>query len=106
MDPTKGPEADGLFHTMSSAIHQPFIEIQLIDKKLGTSLFFARGMFTGISGSVSRGQVGTWSASFTGTVYQHYVSQAFKPYNSVAGAVSGLFRGLQNLASAGTGGIL
>jgi hypothetical protein len=105
MDPTKGPEADGLFHTMSSAIHQPFVEIQLIDKKLGTSLFFARGMFTGINGSVARGQLGTWNANFTGTVYQHYVAQSFKPYNSVAGSVSGLFKSLQNLGSSLTGGI-
>ena len=106
IDPTKGPEADGLFHTMESAIHQPFIEIQLIDKKLGTSILFARGMFNQVAGSVSRGQLGTWSASFTGNAYQHYVAQAFKPYNSVAGAVSGLVNGLTGLASDFSGGIL
>lgn len=106
IDPTRGPEADGLFHTMQSAVHQPFVEIQLIDKKLGTSIFFARGMFTSVNGNVAKGQIGTWSASFVGTAYQHYVAQAFKPYNSVAGAVSGLLNGLQGLGSSVSGGIL
>lgn len=106
MDPTKGPEADGLFHTMQAAIHQPQIEIQLIDKKLGTSIFFARGMFTSVTGNVAKGQLGTWSASFVGTAYQHYANQSFKPYDSVAGALSGLTKGLSNLASSFTGGIL
>lgn len=105
MDPTKGPEADGLFHTMQSAVHQPFVELQILDK-LGTSLFFSRGMFLSVSGSVARGQMSTFNANFTGVLYQHYVAQFFKPYDSLAGAATGLVNGLKNLASDFTGGII
>jgi hypothetical protein len=106
MDPTKGPEADLLFHIMQSAIHQPYAELQVLDK-LGTSMFFARGMFLGITGHVARGQVSTWGATFTGVAYQHYVNHfAFKPYNTIAGKTSALLGGLKGLASDLTGGIL
>jgi hypothetical protein len=105
MDPTKGPEVDNLFPIMSSAVHQPLIELQVLDK-LGTSLFFARGMFLSVSGNIARGQVSTISAQFTGIAYQHYVAQSFKPYESIAGGISGLANGLKNLASTATGGLL
>lgn len=105
MDPTKGPEVDNLLPIMSSAVHQPFVEMQVLDK-LGTSLFFARGMFLTVAGGISRGQISTYSATFTGVAYQHYVAQAFKPYNSIAGGLSGLANGLANLASDATGGLL
>ena len=105
MDPTQGPEAEGLFHIMQSAVHAPLIEIQVLDY-LGTSLFFARGMFVEVDGNVTHGSLSTFSARFVGVAYQHYVAQAFKPYNSVAGALSGLVGGLQSVASTVTGGIL
>ena len=105
MDPTKGPEADGLFAVMSAALHQPMVEMQVLDAS-GTSIFFARGMFVAVNGQIGRGQVGNWSCQFSGIAYQHYVAQSFKPYNSVAGTASGLIKGLKNLASGLTGGIL
>lgn len=105
IDPTAGMESLAIFHTMQSAIHQPFVEIQILDRSLGTSYFFARGMFVGISGSIGIGQVGQWTCQFQGTTYQHYVSQQFKPYNSVAGAVGSLVEGLQDIASDLTGGL-
>lgn len=104
-NPAEGPEALGMFHTMQSAVHQPMVEMQILDA-MGTSLFFARGMFTTVNGSVSRGQLSNFSASFVGIAYQHYVSQQFKPYNSIAGGLSGLVGGLKNLASTATGGLL
>lgn len=105
IDPTQGPEASGLFSIMQAAVHQPFVELQVLDA-LGTSLFFSRGMFTQVNGSVARGQISTLSASFIGTVYQHYASQQFKPYDSIAGGVQGLLGGLKNLVSQATGGLL
>lgn len=104
-DPTKGPESFGLFQTMQSAIHQPLIEMQVLDK-LGTCLFFARGMFVGVSGSVSQGQVSNLTAQFSGVAYQHYVGQKFKAYDSVGGALSNVAAGLKGLASKASGGML
>ena len=104
MDPTRGPEADGLFHTMQSALHQPYVEMQILDA-IGTSIFFARGMFTGLTGQVSKGALSTWGLNFQGVMYQHYVNQNFKPYNSVAGAATSFINGLKNLASTATGGL-
>lgn len=105
VDPTKGPEADHLLPIMSSAVHHPFVELQVLDK-LGTTLFFARGMFLSISGSVQRGSVSSHSATFTGVAYQHYVAQSFKPYDSIAGGLTGLANGLAGLASDVSGGLL
>lgn len=104
-DPTKGPESFGLFHTMKSAIHQPFVEMQVLDR-LGTCLFFARGMFTSISGSIEQGQLSNFVASFSGVAYQHYVAQNFQEYGGVSGAVSGVSSKIKNLASKYSGGIL
>lgn len=104
MDPTKGPEADGLFHIMQAAIHQPYVELQVLDS-LGTSLFFARGMFTGTSSSISRGALSTVSASFTGVAYQQNVNQSFEPYG-IAGKLNALLGGLSGLAGGLSGGIL
>jgi hypothetical protein len=105
MDPSKGPEVDNLLPIMSSAIHQPMVELQVLDK-LGTSLFFARGMFLSCSGNISKGAVSSISAQFVGVFYQHFVSQSFQPYGSIAGGLSGLANGLKNLASDATGGLL
>jgi len=105
LDPTKGPEVDGLFSIMSASVHQPLIELQVLDK-LGTSLFFARGMFLSVSGNIARGQTSTLSAQFTGMAYQHYVAQQFKAYSSLASGLSGLVNGLANIASSVTGGVL
>lgn len=103
VDPTGGPETDYLSHTMAASLHQPYVEMQVLDK-IGTSLFFARGMFTSISGGASRGAISTWNATFVGVAYQHYVAQNFEPYSD-AGKVSGLIGTFTSAASKLTGGI-
>jgi hypothetical protein len=106
MDPTKGPEHDGLFHIMSSAIHAPHVELQIIDRQMGTQVLSARGVFTGLTGQVSVGQVGNWGVEFVGIAFQHYVNQNFKPYGSAAGAAGALLDALTGAASDLTGGFL
>jgi hypothetical protein len=81
IDPIRGPESDSLFAIMQSAIHQPLVELQVLDA-LGTCLFFARGMFISVNGNIAIGQLGQMSAQFTGIAYQHYVSQEFQPYGT------------------------
>jgi hypothetical protein len=105
LDPTAGPEVDGLFATMQAAVHQPYVEMQVLDK-IGTSLFFARGMFTGVAGSVTRGAVSNLTANFVGVQYQHYVDQKMKPYNSIGGTATKVLNSLKKLGSTYTGGLL
>ena len=83
IDPSSSMEAIGLFHTMQSIVHGPFVDIQVLDIT-GTTLFFARGKFTGVSGSVSRGQITNISARFQGVMYQHNVYQGFTPYSTTS----------------------
>lgn len=104
VDPTGGPEAYGMFANMASAVHQPMVEMQVLDK-LGTSLFFARGVFNQVSGNVSRGTVSTFNAQFTGVAYQHYVAQSFKPY-AFTGLLSNGLNKIKKLAGTFTGGLL
>ncbi len=104
IDPTKGPESDYMFHTMQSAIHQPFVEMQVLDK-FGTSIFFAKGAFVSISGSVAKGQTSGWVAAFVGQAYQHYVVQSFKPYSTASKTAGLLNTALGNLSNL-TGGLL
>lgn len=80
VDPSKSLEGEGLFHTIQSMIHQPYVEMQALDAS-GHSIFFARGMFTGMNGNIARGQLSTWGANFQGVAYQHNVFQEFRPYN-------------------------
>lgn len=105
MDPTKGPEADGLFAVMAAALHQPLIEMQVLDAS-GTSIFFARGMFVAVNGNIGKGSVGGWSCQFLGIAYQQYSQQFFKPYSGVSQTASELVNGLKKLSSSVTGGLL
>lgn len=86
IDPTNSLEAQGLFHTVQSSIHQPYVEMHVIDA-FGTTLFFTRGMFTSMSGDLSSGQLGSLKANFIGVYYQNYVGQYFKPYSKVGGFI-------------------
>lgn len=79
IDPTKSLESQALFHTIQSMVHQPYVEMQVLDAA-GHSIFFARGMFTGMTGQVARGQLSNWGANFQGVAYQHNVFQEFQPY--------------------------
>ncbi len=105
MSPVEGPEANAMFAIMKAAVHQPMVEMQVLDG-FGTAIFFAKGMFVEVNGDVAVGRVSSWSAKFIGTQYQHYVSQNFRPYDSIAGAASNLVNGLRNLASDVSGGII
>lgn len=79
VDPAQSPESQGLWSNMASIIHQPLIELEVFDK-LGQKMFYARGMFTRISGSVSTGALANRSIDFVGTAYAHNVTQSFVPY--------------------------
>ena len=105
IDPTKGPEADLLFATMKAAVHQPLVEIQCLDSS-GTSVFFARGMFIAVSGSIGRGQLSNGSAEFLGVAFQHYCAQNFQPYSGVTSSADKISKNLKGLISNVSGGIL
>ena len=96
IDPTNSLEAQGLFHTVQSSIHQPYVEMQIIDS-FGTTIFFTRGMFTGMSGDISSGQLGNLRATFTGVYYQNYVAQYFLPYSKIGSAIDGAVKAVRNL---------
>jgi hypothetical protein len=104
IDPTKGLEADAMAHIMPAAVHQPFVEMQVLDK-IGTSIFFARGMFTSMTGNIARGTLSTFSANFMGVLFQSNSVQNFQPY-SVGAKISSALNNLVTQASNLTGGIL
>lgn len=79
VDPSESPESQGLWANMASIIHQPLIELEVFDK-LGQKMFYARGMFTRISGSITIGNLSNRSVDFVGTAYAHNVTQSFAPY--------------------------
>jgi hypothetical protein len=87
VDPRGSLESEGLFHTFQSFIHQPFVEMQVLDAT-GSSLFFARGSFCGMSGSIRTGQLSNFSVDFKGVAYQHNVFQSFRPYSLVGSALN------------------
>ena len=114
-NPTKGPEAEGLFPIMAAAVHQPMVELQVLygvkpttgsnTETVWLTLFFARGMFVGISSNATLGQIGQLSANFVGVAYQHYVAQNFTPYG-VAAIAEELLNQTQDAVSSATGGWL
>jgi hypothetical protein len=104
MDPRTSAEHQGLFHTIQSSMHQPYVEMEITDFT-GASLFFARGMFVNLTGSVARGQLSSFSVGFVGVAYQHNVYQEFKPYSGFASLGSAVTQ-FGGAASQGTGGFL
>jgi len=105
VDPTGGPEFYSLFATLASSVHQPMVEMQVLDAATGTSIFFARGVFSSVSFNTAKGSLSSWSANFTGTYFQNYVSQTFVPYSAVGRlgkSLTSLVSGLSNI----TGGLL
>ena len=95
IDPTGSAEAQGLFSTIQSAVHQPYVEMEITDYN-GATIFFARGMFTSLSGNIARGQLSSFSCGFIGVAYQHNVYQEFNPYT---GAAAGLGNAVSNFSS-------
>ena len=105
MDPRGSLESQGLFHTIQSFIHQPFVEMQVLDA-IGSNLFFARGAFVGMNGAVNTGQLSRFSVDFKGVAYQHNVFQQFKPYSNLGGAIGGALKGISGAISSLGGGFL
>lgn len=105
VDPSGALEAQGLFHTIQSFIHQPYVEMQVLDAA-GSSLFFARGSFTTMNGSIRAGQLSNFSVDFKGVAYQHNVYQTFKPYSNLGGAVGAALKGISGLIGKVGGGFL
>ena len=104
VDPTGGPEVTSMFATMASSVHQPLVEMQVLDRS-GTSVFFTRGVFTSIGFNTGKGQLSSYSANFIGIFMQNYVDQSFVPY-STTGALSGVLSSATALLGSLSGGIL
>ncbi len=100
IDPLSSMEAQALYSTVQAMIHQPFVELQVLDY-LGTNLFFTRGMFLGLSGDINHGQLSTFSVNFQGVTYQHNVFQEFTPYSPLGDlleSVSSAFSALKSVS--------
>lgn len=104
VDPRRNLASDGLFSTLQAHLHQPYSSIEVRDK-LGTLVFLARGMFTDIQGTVSNGQLGIESASFTGYYYRENVRQEFDAQSdgSPTDIFQSRFKNLINIAKGGVG---
>ena len=81
IDPEDSLDAGGLFSTIQSNLHQPFVEI-LVQDANGTSQFFAKGMFVSFDANFAVGQLSVTSATFVGVLYQNNTYQKFVPYPS------------------------
>lgn len=97
LDPTQSIEQYGIFSTAQAMVHQPYVELQVLDA-LGISIFFAKGMFTSVNGSVSKGQLTNISANFQGVIWQHNVFQDFTPYSKLGDALEILNLGKKALS--------
>lgn len=104
MDPLDSLEKYAIFSTMQAMIHQPLVELQLLDVQ-GVSIVLMRGMFTGVSGSMSHGQLMNISANFQGVLWQHNVAQEFTPYSLVGDLFESVTDALGGLSSL-SGGFL
>ena len=103
MDPGESAESQLLFATMQSALHQPLVEMQVIDL-LGTNVFFAGGFFLDLQSVIQKGALSLQSVGFIGTAYQHNVFQQFKPYSGVANTIGKYQKKAQKMVSKFTGG--
>jgi len=103
IDPSGSLGSQALFFTIQSAIHQPMVELQVQDA-IGSSLFFSRGMFIGMNGSIRIGALSTYSVDFKGIAWQDNIAQAFKPYSNLG--VSKSLKSAKNFVSNISGGFL
>lgn len=87
VNPDSSMEAEGLFHTMQSILHQPIVEM-LVQDANGNTQFFCKGMFVSMESRVAMGQLTVASASFVGIQYQNWVYQEFKPYDEALGGIN------------------
>jgi len=78
ISPDRSLAGDGLFTTITSSLHTPYSSIELRDRT-GNIIFYAKGSFTEIQGSVQNGQLGVESVSFVGYYWKENVRQEFNP---------------------------
>lgn len=78
IDPLKPAASDGLYSTLQSYLHQPYASIEIRDR-VSNVIFYARGIFTNLKGSVSVGSVGVESVDFVGYYFRENVVQRFSP---------------------------
>lgn len=105
IDPRGSAESQAIFHTLQSFGHQPYVEMQVLDA-IGSSLFFARGTFYGLSGEISVGRLSQFSVQFKGVMYQHNVYQTFTPYSNLGDQVGELLDGFTGAIKDAGGGFL
>lgn len=103
IDPTEPAEVDGLWSTMASIVHQPMVEIEVMDK-LGEKLFWARGAFTDVSDVIASGALSERTASFRGLAFAHNCAQSFVPYRADSAMQNALKSASSSLKSL-TGGL-
>lgn len=98
IDPNQPAESESLWSTMSSIVHQPNVTLEVFDK-LGERMFYAVGMFVGMTNSIGMGVVGERGLEFVGYIFAHNVEQAFRPYdptNEVANKLGAIAEGLKS----------
>jgi hypothetical protein len=105
VSPAEGLEVGGIFSIMKSAVHQPMVEMQILDA-MGTAIFYSKGMFLEVNGNVTMGRLSGWSAKFIGIAYQHFVNQSFKPYSGLAASGNKLLDGAKSVLKNLSGGAL
>lgn len=70
--------SEHLFTVITAALHTPYASLKVQDK-LGNVLFFARGSFVSLQGSVAVGQTNIESVRFQGYYWRQGDSQMFIP---------------------------
>ena len=78
MHPNRTVTSQGLFTIIGAVLHTPYATIEVRDK-LGNVMFFAKGMFTDLEGSVGTGALGIESVRFTGYYWRQNDQQSFDP---------------------------
>lgn len=103
IDPNQPAESDALWSTMASIVHQPNVTLEVFDK-LGERMFYAVGMFIGLTNNIGMGTTAERGLEFVGYAFAHNVEQSFRAYdptnkvadklNALAGDLKSRFGGL------------
>lgn len=75
--PDRSLAGDGMFSTIASLLHQPYVSLELRDR-LGNIIFYAKGMFVSMNGTVGNNTVGVQSVDFIGYYFRENVNQSFE----------------------------
>lgn len=84
MNPDRTFGGDGLYSTIQAVLHQPYSSLEVRDR-LGNLLFYAKGMFSDIQGSITSNQLGVESIQFIGYYWRENVSQEYEPEGKTPG---------------------